>query len=233
MVCLWKKRFIVVMKIVHYFQSYEDEDGKLFDAFVSYRSCTEDMKFVYEALRHKLEDEMNFHLCLHERDFILGEPIANNILWATENSRRTILVLSPRYLESDWARMEYQLAQYELLQRKQRIIPIMLEDISDFQDKMDPNLACILRTVTYLEHPGNDAEDRHLEKFWKRLELSMPKKKCTTSPDASAAAVSTIGTSDPPLNDLTKFRGQIPAETPPPAPTPTTTTVPIHRGEAN
>nr|KAG5709895.1 hypothetical protein BaRGS_029937 [Batillaria attramentaria] len=73
MVCLWKKRFIVVMKIVHYFQPYEDEDGKLFDAFVSYRSCTEDMKFVYEALRHKLEDEMNFHLCLHERDFIPGE----------------------------------------------------------------------------------------------------------------------------------------------------------------
>nr|KAG5709894.1 hypothetical protein BaRGS_029936 [Batillaria attramentaria] len=105
---------------------------------------------------------------------------------------------------------------------------------------MDPNLACILRTVTYLEHPGNDAEERHMEKFWKRLELSMPKKKCTTSPDASAAAVSTIGTADvvledPPLNDLTKFRGQIPAETPPPAPTPTTTTttVPIHRGEAN
>nr|KAG5709896.1 hypothetical protein BaRGS_029938 [Batillaria attramentaria] len=177
MVYLWKKRFIVVMKIVYYFQPYEDDDRKLFDAFVSYRSCTKDMKFVYEALRHKLEDEMNFHLCLHERDFIPGEPIANNILWATENSRRTILVLSPRYLESDWARMEYQQAQYESLKRKQRIVPIMLEDINDFRDTMDPNLACILRTVTYIRYPNVTADDRQLEKFWKRLELSMPKKK--------------------------------------------------------
>lgn len=181
MVFLWRRRFILIMKIVHYFQPYEDADGKLFDAFVSYRSSPEDLSFVYNHLRHKLEGDMNFRLCLHERDFHVGEPIANNIIWATENSRRTILVISPRYLESEWARMEYQRAQYETLKRKQRIIPVMLEDVSNFGDNMDPNLAYILKTVTYLEHPGPTADSKEMEKFWKRLQLSMPKKRDTSS----------------------------------------------------
>lgn len=46
---------------------------------------------------------------------------------------------------------------------------------------MDRNLKHILDSVTYLEWPGTDPEYPEKEaSFWKRLELSMPKKRTAT-----------------------------------------------------
>ena len=63
-----------------------------------------------------------------------------------------------------------------MLKRKHRIIPILLEDISSVKATMDKNLKGILDSVTYLEWPGVSCEKKE-EKFWKRLTLSLPKKK--------------------------------------------------------
>ena len=63
-----------------------------------------------------------------------------------------------------------------MLKRKHRIIPILLEDITSVKSRMDKNLKGIIDSVTYLEWPGNRC-DKKMEKFWKRLTLSLPKKK--------------------------------------------------------
>lgn len=110
--------------------------------------------------------------------FFFFSAIANNIIRAIEGSRRTILILSPNYISSEWCRMEYQKAQYEMLKLKHKIIPIVFEDISDVPG-MDKNLKTIIDTVTYIKWPGDDesVSDKKLAKFWKLLELSMPKKR--------------------------------------------------------
>lgn len=74
-------------------------------------------------------------------------------------------------------RFEYQQAQQEMLKRKQKIIPIMFQDVSDHLDAMDKTLKTILQSVTYLDLPKAASDQQRLEKFWKRLQLSMPKKK--------------------------------------------------------
>lgn len=102
--------------------------------------------------------------------------IANNIIKAMENSRRTILVVTPNFIESEFCRFEYQRAQVEMLKRKQRIIPVILSDITREKEQMDETLRTILETITYLNWP-EDNDPKKIEKFWKRLELSMPKKK--------------------------------------------------------
>ncbi|KAK3600669.1 hypothetical protein CHS0354_029533 [Potamilus streckersoni] len=177
---MWKKRLILVLKIVHYFQKYEDDDGKEYDAFVSYKSSPADEKFVLNHLYPILEEELNFKLCIHQRDFPPGETIANNIVHAIENSRRTILVLSPAYVESEWCRMEYQKAQHEMLKLKHRIIPIMFENITGIRN-MDKNLRSILNSVTYVEWPGEDSDSKKYDKFWKKIRLSLPKKPASAS----------------------------------------------------
>ena len=63
-----------------------------------------------------------------------------------------------------------------MLKRKHRIIPILLEDISSVKSSMDKNLKGIIDSVTYLEWPETSCEKK-VEKFWKRLTLSLPKKK--------------------------------------------------------
>nr|KAG5714017.1 hypothetical protein BaRGS_020345 [Batillaria attramentaria] len=173
---MWKRGHIFFMKIVYRFQSFEDDDDKLYDAFVSYKSSDVDERFVVTQLFPKLEQELNFRLCLHFRDFIPGDTIANNIIRGVENSRRTILVLTPDFVKSEFCRFEYQRAQVEMLKRKQRIIPIVLRDVSREKRHMDESLRAILETITYLDWPA-DNDSKKIEKFWKRLELSMPKKK--------------------------------------------------------
>ena len=103
------------------------------------------------------------------------------------------MVLSPAYVTSEWCRMEYQKAQHEMLKLKHRIIPIVLEDISNCSN-MDRNLKGILNSVTYIEWPGEENSKR-LDRFWKKIELSLPKKsKISNSnlhPSRSAPAVLT------------------------------------------
>lgn len=102
--------------------------------------------------------------------------IANNIIRAVQGSRRTILLLTPRYVHSEFTKFEYQMAQTEMLKRRHRIIPLVLEDISSHKSELDPNLEQIIKSVTYLEWP-EDEDSVKIQKFWKKLVLSMPKKK--------------------------------------------------------
>lgn len=111
--------------------------------------------------------------------------IADNIIQAIENSRRTILVLSPAYVQSEWCRLEYQKAQHEMLKLRHKIIPVMLEDVTHVEP-VDRNLRTILDTVTYIKWPGND-DSKRAEKFWKLLQLSMPKRKSDYSRSLSSA----------------------------------------------
>lgn len=102
--------------------------------------------------------------------------ISNNIINAVDGSRRTILILTPRYIESEFTKFEYEKAQQEMLKRKHRIIPIVLEDISRLSSTMDKSLKAIISAVTYLEWPM-ESDCKKIDKFWKRLQLSLPKKK--------------------------------------------------------
>ncbi|CAG2186957.1 unnamed protein product [Mytilus edulis] len=188
---MWRNRVILIMKIVHYFQRYEDNG--VYD-FVNYykskeivdyyfiikstcKTCDDrDESFVLKQLYSKLEVEMGFKLCLHFRDFIPGDTIANNIIRAVQGSRRTIMLLTPRYVQSEFTKFEYQMAQTEMLKRRHRIIPLVLDDISSVKGELDPNLEQIIHSVTYLEWPGEE-ESLKIQKFWKKLVLSMPKKK--------------------------------------------------------
>ncbi|RUS75705.1 hypothetical protein EGW08_016520 [Elysia chlorotica] len=189
---LWRRSWLPMRKLVYYFQEYEDDDDKDFDAFVSYKSSPRDEIFVLRHLYPKLEQELGFKLCLHFRDFPPGEAIANNIIQAVERSRRTILVLSPNYVSSEWCRLEYQKAQHEMLKLKHKIIPVILEDVRKVPE-MDKALRTIIDTVTYVEWPGepntsfprnfdkvidaSTTKDTDHDRFWKLLACSMPKKR--------------------------------------------------------
>ncbi|GFS21741.1 protein toll [Elysia marginata] len=189
---LWRRSWLPMRKLVYYFQEYEDDDDKEFDAFVSYKSSPRDERFVLQQLYPKLEQELGFRLCLHFRDFPPGEAIANNIIHAVERSRRTILVLSPNYVSSEWCRLEYQKAQHEMLKLRHKIIPVILEDVRKVSG-VDKALRTIMDTVTYIEWPGEQAfpvpdgarrnidlstnQKAAVDRFWKLLTCSMPKKR--------------------------------------------------------
>lgn len=143
--------------------AFENED-RLFDAYVSY--SVKDDAFVRQMLAPGLEQgEPAYRLCLHYRDFNVSAYVADTIVEAVESSRRTIVVLSKNFLQSEWCRFEFKSALHEVLKdRRRRMIVILLGDIP--QRDLDPDIRLYLKTNTCIEWG-----DRL---FWQKLKFAMP-----------------------------------------------------------
>jgi hypothetical protein len=100
---------------------------------------------------------------------------AEEKIFMVQKSRRTILLISPEYLSEEWPRFEYVLAQQEMLRLRHRIIPVILSDVTGVED-IDPVLKNMMQSLTCIVWPANE-DKKEVGKFWKRLELAMPKKK--------------------------------------------------------
>ena len=76
-----------------------------YDLFLSYSSV--DRAWVEDELLYTLEKE-GFSVCYDQRheDFPGGQPIIKSIENAIRRSRKTLVVFSPDYLSSDWAKFE-------------------------------------------------------------------------------------------------------------------------------
>jgi hypothetical protein len=87
----------------------------IYDAFVSYSSADESwvLNELVEHLESNYQNESDqIKLCLHERDFQIGLPIADNIVLSLQNSATCILVLTEKFTESYWCNFEAQVAHH-------------------------------------------------------------------------------------------------------------------------
>ncbi|XP_076826233.1 toll-like receptor 12 [Brachyhypopomus gauderio] len=149
----------------------EEEEEVKYDAFVSFSSCDE--AWVMGQLAPTLEEQGSprLRLCLHSRDFEVGKGIVDNIAESIYSSRRTVCVLSRRYLRSDWCSLEMRMATHRLLEeQKHHLILIFLEHISPFDISAFHRLAKLLKSRTYLDWPQDESERIH---FWERLRRSI------------------------------------------------------------
>jgi tetratricopeptide (TPR) repeat protein len=96
-----------------------------YDVFISYSH--KDEEWVRNILLPTLEKQ-GLKVCIDYRDFIAGKPAIINMQDASEASRHTVLVLTPKWVESEWTLYESILSRTDDpsgLQR--RTIPLHLE----------------------------------------------------------------------------------------------------------
>ena len=94
--------------------------------FISYSH--KDADWVRGWLLPRLEDT-GLKVCIDFRDFEIGAPSVINMERAVERSRRTLLVLTPNWVESEWANFELLMLQtQDPVGRGRRMLPLMLED---------------------------------------------------------------------------------------------------------
>ena len=144
--------------------SYTKEET-LYDAFISY--STKDSDWVINHLVNPLENlHPPYNLCLHERDFMIGEPICENIRKAVEGSKCTICVVSKNWLESEWCQFEFRVAHGVAIVEKQiRLLVILKEEIP--KNKITGYLKFYMKTFTYLDSAHS--------LFWSRLLNDLPR----------------------------------------------------------
>jgi hypothetical protein len=57
-----------------------------YDVFVSY--AQPNLPWVKHHLMAELEGRLGLRLCIHERDFLLGDPIVDNIVHSVQRSKK-------------------------------------------------------------------------------------------------------------------------------------------------
>jgi hypothetical protein len=96
-----------------------------YDVFLSYRQRDPDRSWVRKALRPALEAG-GVRVCIDHRDFRLGAPLVLEMGRAVEQSRFTIAVLSPAYLDSNFTELENVMAEHLGLETSETRLLVVL-----------------------------------------------------------------------------------------------------------
>jgi hypothetical protein len=102
-------------------------DGFAYDVFVSYRQQEPDRSWVRKVLVPRLDKE-GLRVCIDFRSFRLGAPLVTEMARAVEESRYTLSILTPRYLESNFTELENILAEHLGLEKSQRRLLAILRE---------------------------------------------------------------------------------------------------------
>lgn len=166
----WNIRYFVfeIQLNVRKYKEYKDTKHYEFDAFVSY--CEKDLEWIISYLVPALENSNpGIRLCLPDRHFQPGYSVLDNITWAIDQSRSTVIVLSNEYLKCDWCLYNIQMAHNMLFEKtRSGLIVILLEEIQ--KDKLTKDLEYIFRTRTCIWWTKNPVGQKL---FWKRLHLAI------------------------------------------------------------
>ena len=145
------------------YKELSDSKFYQYDAFVSYNK--DDLAWVIGCLRKVLEQKKGLTLCLHDRDWLAGVDIVENIQQSIERSRKVVLIITNAFARSNWCQLELTMAQHRLFSEdRDNLILVMKEKILDCY--MTPRLALQLKTQTYIEW---DESEMGQKVFWKRL----------------------------------------------------------------
>ncbi|XP_041964924.1 single Ig IL-1-related receptor [Alosa sapidissima] len=154
---------------------YEINDGKMYDAYVSYVNDENDKKFVNFILKPHLENRYGHKLLLNHTDILPGAEPSAELVMSVSRSRRLIVVLSQSYLQQEWCTSNFRQGMWHLLELSQRPIFIMFQAQ---QKQLNLEVAHQLKEHEHRVHTliWGPRSMTPSSSFWKELALVMPRK---------------------------------------------------------
>ncbi|KAF7660186.1 hypothetical protein LDENG_00287580 [Lucifuga dentata] len=162
-----------------------------YHAFISYSHY--DADWVKDQLLPCLENNRNsYRLCIHERDFMPGKWIIDNIIENIENSRKIIFVLSRHFVNSEWCNYELYFAQQRSMGKTFSDVILVVKEPID--PRSLPSKYCklkkMLSTKTYLEWPQQVNQEAF---FWAQLKSVLGKPTLTREMNSTKSRTSSVG----------------------------------------
>ena len=141
--------------------SQQSEDGKLFDAYISYSPL--DGPILNQVLPRDLEN--NYRICLHHRDLASNHLLSDSVHKVSNASKKIIIVLSQNYLQTEWARLDLKAGLLQTLSGGAQKLIFLVAGVID-PNFIDPTLRLLLKTgeVVSISEPS----------LMNRLEFSVP-----------------------------------------------------------
>jgi TolB protein len=130
----------------------------VYDVFVSYSH--EDKDWVESQLLPRLKAariaRRKVRVCIDKECFQAGVPVLDEIRRAITTSAKTLVVLSPAYLNSGWSNFEYTLQRtIDMQDRAHRLIPVLLRPCD-----LPPDIASLI----YIDCTGDEPLKAQLDK---------------------------------------------------------------------
>ncbi len=139
----------------------------IYDVFVTYSTHGEERSWVHMTLRKKLEDEHGLKLCIHYRDFKLAGSIDELIVDAVNKSKKTLLILSPEFINSSWCHFEFRLACQKMISdRQDSLVIVIFRDLGHSRTEMPTMLAKLIEKKLYMKWTDDPGQQKL---FWRRL----------------------------------------------------------------
>nr|XP_020017463.1 toll-like receptor 10 [Castor canadensis] len=167
MLCQWTQTWHRVRKM----RREQLKRNVQFHAFISYSE--HDSPWVKNELIPSLEKEDGSVLiCLLERNTDPGKSIAENIISCIEKSYKSIFVLSPNFVQSEWCHYELYFAHHSLFHdNSDRVILILLEPIPLYCiPARFHELSALMEKKAYMEWPK---DRRKCGLFWANLRAAI------------------------------------------------------------
>nr|ARQ14823.1 toll-like recptor 5 [Oncomelania hupensis] len=135
-----------------------------YDVFVSYAS--EDQQWIRLQLMPELV-KLGLRPCIHERDFIPGKNIVENIVDCVQASKKVLMVFSPHFVRSRWCQYELDFCINHVMEQGDALIVVCLEDVV-WRD-MSSSMVFVMKAITYIQWAEYDDAKTA---FWGRLKIA-------------------------------------------------------------
>ena len=121
-----------------------------FDAFIIYHFDS-DPGFVVNDLVPALEEDKNFKLFIHSRDFIPGRGIKDNIEEGINSSNNAIIVMSQGFVDSLWGKEEFTHCYIENMKDPAFNLFVIMVQPTDTLANLSNYMKSFFDTKTYLQ----------------------------------------------------------------------------------
>ncbi|VDI52582.1 Hypothetical predicted protein [Mytilus galloprovincialis] len=136
-----------------------------YNAFISYSE--EEKDFVINECIPNLEEHEHLRLCIHQRDFIPGEEISQNITNGIHNSNKTICIITRSFLDSYYCMFEFNMARMESIYSREGHNILFLVFYEQILPRELPLIMLeLVQHQSYIEYP-DDLQGNVV--FWNKI----------------------------------------------------------------